>query len=63
MHVGSELAVVLEEEAVGRVGVDRDPRVREEPGQQVRVAREDHGVAVAVGDEHREIDRGDSLQQ
>src|SRR5207244_10968230 len=43
VHVGSKLGVVLEEKAVGRVRVDREPRVREEPGQQVRVAREDHG--------------------
>jgi hypothetical protein len=33
VHVGSEPAVVLEEEAVRRVWVDRDPRVREEPRQ------------------------------
>ena len=63
VHVGGELAVVLEEEAVGRVRVDREPRVREEPGQEVRVARQDHRVAVAVGDEHREVDRGDALEQ
>ena len=56
-------AVVLEQEAVRRVRVDREPRVRQEPGQQVRVARQDHRVAVAVGDEHRELDRGDSLEQ
>jgi hypothetical protein len=30
VDVGRELVVVLEEEAVGRIGVDRDPRVREE---------------------------------
>jgi hypothetical protein len=29
MHEGGELVVVLEEEAVGRVRVDREPRVRE----------------------------------
>ena len=37
VHVGGELAVVLEEKAVGRVRVDLDPRVREESGQEVRV--------------------------
>ena len=63
MYLGSELAVVLEEEAVGGVGVDREPPVREESGQQMRVAREDHGIAVAVGNQHREIDCSDPLQQ
>jgi hypothetical protein len=29
VHVGSELVVVLEDEAVGRVRVDREPRVWE----------------------------------
>src|SRR5882724_12220337 len=63
VHVGGELAVVLEEKAVGRVRVDLDPRVREEPGQEVRVTGQDHRVAVAVGNEDREVDRGGSLEQ
>ena len=63
MHVGGEPAVVLEEEAVRRVRVDREPRIQREPGQQVRVAGQDHRVAVAVGDEHRQVDRADPLEQ
>src|SRR5437899_745199 len=63
VDVGGELAVVLEEKAVGRVRVDLDPRVREEPGQEVRVTGQDHRVAVAVGNEDREFDRGDALEQ
>src|SRR5256886_13644993 len=63
VHIGGELAVVLEEKTVGRVRVDLDPRVREEPGQEVRVTGQDHRVAVAVGNEDREVDRGDSLEQ
>src|SRR6266576_1385104 len=51
IDVGGELAVVLEENAVGRVRVDLDPRVREEPGQKVRVARRAQRVAVAVGNQ------------
>ena len=35
VYVGGELAVVLEEKAVGRVGVDGDPRVRQQPRQEV----------------------------
>ena len=50
VDVGSELAVMLEEEAVRRVRVDLDPRVREEPRPTLSVAREDHRVAVAVRD-------------
>ena len=34
-HVGCEALVVLEQEAVGRVGVDRDPRVGQQAGQQM----------------------------
>ena len=63
MHVGCETAVVLEEKAVSRVRVDRDLGSAEEPDQQVRVAGKDHRVAVAVGDEHGEVDRSDSLEQ
>ena len=39
--------------AVRRVRVDRDPRVGEQPGHQVRVAGKDHRVAVAICDEYR----------
>ena len=45
VHVGGELAVVLEEEAVGRVGVDLDARVWEQARQQVRVAQGDGDAA------------------
>ena len=63
MHIGGELAVVLEEKAMRRVWVDREPRVGQEPCQQVRVTRQDHRVAVAVGDEHRQVDGGEALEQ
>src|SRR6266849_7760283 len=62
VHVVGELPLVLEEKAVGGVRIDLDPRVREEPGQEIRVTRQDHRVAVAVGHEDREIDRADSLE-
>jgi hypothetical protein len=35
VHVYSRLGVVLEEEAVGGVGVDRELRIRQKPGQQI----------------------------
>src|SRR5262249_56579326 len=54
---------MLEEEAVRRVRIDREQRIRQQTGEKVRVAREDHRIAVAVRDEDREVDRGDSLQQ
>ena len=55
--------MVLEEEAVRRVRVDLHARVGDESRQQVGVAREDHGVAVAVGHEHGLVDRRDPLEQ
>src|SRR3954468_399217 len=55
--------MVLEEEPMSRVRVDDEPCVRQKAGQQVRVARQDHWVAVAVGDEHRTLDPSDSLEQ
>src|SRR4029077_6368944 len=47
VDVVRELRVVLEEEAVRRVRVDLQTRLWDETGEQVGVAREDHGVAVA----------------
>jgi hypothetical protein len=50
--VGGERGVVLEEEPVRGVRVDLQLCLGDQASQQVGVARQDHGVAVAVGDEH-----------
>jgi hypothetical protein len=63
VRVGGELLVVLEEEAVRRVRVELQPRVRQQPRQQVRIAREDHRVAIAVRDEDRQLDPRHTLQE
>src|ERR1039457_6903437 len=62
-YVGGELGVVLEEEPVGRVRVDLQPGLRDQAGEQVGVARQDHRVAVAVGDEHRHLDGAQPLER
>ncbi len=54
-----ELGRELVEEAVPRVGVDPDPRVR---GQDVAVHGWDHRVVVSVGDERRLRDARQSVQ-
>ena len=46
-----------------RVRIELQPRVRQEARQQVRVAREDHRIAVAVGDEDRLPDPRHPLEQ
>ena len=61
--VGGELGVMLEQEAVRRVGVDLQPRVRDQAREQVRVPGQDHRVAVAVRHEHRHADGAQPLQQ
>ena len=63
LDVGGELGVMLEQEPVRRVRVDLQPRVREQTREQVRVAGQDHRVAVAVRHEHRHLERADPLQQ
>jgi hypothetical protein len=40
VHVGCEPRMVLEEKAVGRVRIDRDARVREEPSADEQLAKE-----------------------
>src|ERR1700733_8824280 len=55
--------MVLEKEAVRRVWVDLQSRLWNEACQQIGVAREDHGVAVAVGHEHRLLDCRNPLEQ
>jgi hypothetical protein len=55
--------VVLKEEAVGRVRVDLQPSLWDKACNQVTVERQDHGVAVAVCNEHRHIDCTQSLQE
>src|ERR1035437_9243593 len=62
-YVGGELGVVLEEEPVGGVRVDLQPGLRDQAGEQVGVARQDHRVAVAVGDEHRHLDGAQPLER
>src|SRR6266550_2701959 len=61
VYVSGEFGVVLEEESVGRVRVDLDFGVRDEAGEQVGEMRQDHRVAVAVGDEDRNLDRAHPL--
>ena len=63
LHVRGELSVVLEQEPMRRVGVDLELRTRNQSRQQVREVRQDHGVAVAIGDEHAVLDGAESLQQ
>ena len=48
---------MLEQEPVGRVGIDLQARIRDQPGQQVRVAGQDHRLAVTLGNEYGQIDR------
>src|SRR5262249_23689268 len=47
VHVGGELCVILEQEPVCRVGVDLHACLRNQPGEQIGEARQDHRVAVA----------------
>ena len=61
--VGGKLGVMLEQEAVRRVGVDLQPRVRDQAREQEGVPGQDHRVAVAVGHEHRHAERAQPLQQ
>src|ERR1700752_567865 len=63
LYVCGEFSVVLEQEAVRRVGVDLDPCARNQSGEQMGEVRQDHRIAVAVGDEHRLCDRAEPLQQ
>jgi hypothetical protein len=58
--VSPEFAGVLKQKPVRGVGVDFDPRLGNEAGQQIGKARQDHRVAVTRGDEHRMTDRADS---
>ena len=39
VDISGELGVMLEQETVGRVRVNLEPRVRDEAGKQVRVTR------------------------
>ena len=55
--------MVLKEEPVGRVRVDLQPRLWDKTRYQVAVVRQDHGVTVAVRNEHRHLDRTESLQE
>jgi hypothetical protein len=57
IDVACKVSVVLKEESMRRVWVDLDLRIRNEPGEQVRVSRQDHGVAVPIGNEHGMVDR------
>jgi hypothetical protein len=57
--VAAEQSRVLIEEAVVRVRVDQELRVREVLGEEVAVLGVHHGVVVAVGDEGR---LGDACQ-
>jgi hypothetical protein len=57
VDVRAELGMVLEEEAARRVRVDLQTRPRDQAGQQIRLAREDHRVAIAAGDECGLVDR------
>jgi hypothetical protein len=58
--VSPEFAGVLKQKPVRGVGVDFDPRLGNETGQQIGKVRQDHRVAVTRGDEHRMTDRADS---
>src|SRR5277367_767712 len=61
--VSSEFAGVLKQESERSVGVDFHPGLGNETGQQIGEVRQDHRVAVTSGDEHRVIDRAESLQR
>src|SRR6202522_2076634 len=63
LAISGELRVMLEQEPVRRVRVDLHPSLRDQAGQQVRVMRQDHRVAVAVGHEDRQVDGAQPLQQ
>ena len=54
---------MLKQEPVGRVGVDLDPGLRDQAREQVQIVRQDHRIAVAVRDQHRQADAAQSLQQ
>jgi hypothetical protein len=58
-----EFGVVLEKESVCRVGVDLDLSLRDEACEQIGVVRQDHWVAVTVGNEDGHLDRAHSLQE
>jgi hypothetical protein len=61
LDIFGEGRMVLEQEPVRGVWVDLDLRLRDQPGEQVRVVQEDHRVAVAVRDEDRYVDGADPL--
>src|SRR5260370_25902499 len=61
--VSGELRVMLKQEAVRRVRINLDLSVRDQAREQVRVMRQDHGVAVAVGHQHGHVDGAQSLQE
>src|SRR5271168_845441 len=61
--VRNEVAGVLEQKSVGGIGINFDPRLRNETGQQIGKVWQDHWVAVTRSDEHRMIDRADPLQR
>ncbi len=56
LDVGGELRVMLKEETMGRARVNLHPGLGDQTCEQVRVMRQDHGVAVAVRNEHRHLD-------
>src|SRR5271166_4281860 len=62
MNVCCELLVVLEEEPMRGVRVDLDLSLWQQAGQEVRVVRLDHGVAVPIGNEHGQLDGTKPLQ-
>src|SRR5260370_11032630 len=62
-EVSAELRVLLKQEAVRRVRINLDLSIRDQAREQVRVMRQDHGVAVAVGHQHGHVDGAHSLQQ
>src|SRR6202022_3628808 len=62
LDIISELAVVLKQKAMRRVRVYLHAGLWNQACKQVRVMGKNHGVAVTVRHEHRQVDRAYSLQ-
>src|SRR5579862_1914500 len=63
IDVTGKLGVVLEEEPVRRVRIYLDAGLGHEAGEEVGVMGQDHGIAIAVGYEHRPADTAQPLQE
>src|ERR1700729_4211078 len=63
VDISGKLDMMLKKKAMGCVRVDLHPCLGNQSGEQIRVVREDHRVAVTGGDEQWHLDGIEPLQQ